>query len=62
MSGLNPFCHSQLPRNLTVNGLWYAYLGVTLSALIGGIGSSSMFQDFLQLQMFVNFGFHCWLQ
>jgi hypothetical protein len=26
LSGLNLFCHSHLSRNLTVNGLWYAYL------------------------------------
>jgi len=23
---MNPFCHSHLSWNLTVNGLWYAYL------------------------------------
>jgi hypothetical protein len=27
---LNP-CHSQLTGNLTVHGLWYAYLGIILS-------------------------------
>ena len=30
-SELNLFCHSHLPRNLTVNGLWYAFLGSIIS-------------------------------
>jgi len=38
LSGLNLFYHSHLPGNLTINGLWYAYLQSILSDTICRMG------------------------
>jgi hypothetical protein len=57
LSGLNPFCHSHLSGNLTVNGLWYAYLIVSLSACICRMGSCFMFRDCPAWPKFVALGY-----
>jgi hypothetical protein len=55
--GLNPFCHSHLSGNLTVNGLWCACLIVNLPACICRMGSCFMFQDCLSWPEFVALGY-----
>jgi len=57
LSGLNPFCHSHLSDNLTVNGLWYAYLIVRLSAYVCRMGSCFIFQDCVAWPKFVALGY-----
>jgi hypothetical protein len=46
-SGWKPFCHSHLSGNLTMNGLWYAYLKSRLSDPICRMGSCFICQEFL---------------
>ena len=45
--GLNPFFHSHFSGDLTMNGLWYAYLSIILSVPFHRMGSCSMALDFL---------------
>ena len=58
LSGLSPFCHSHLAGNLTVNGLWYAYLSIILSDLFYKMGSCSISWDFLVWSILVGLGLH----
>jgi hypothetical protein len=59
---LNPFFHLHRSGNLTMNGLWYACLGVIQShPPTWKMGSNCMFWDSVPWQKFVNLGFHCWL-
>ena len=37
ISGWNPFCHSHLSWNLTVNNLWYSYFRVILTLPVGWV-------------------------
>jgi hypothetical protein len=58
LSGLSPFCHSHLAGNLTVNGLWSAYLSIILSYLFHKMGLCSSSWDFLVWSMLVGLSLH----
>jgi hypothetical protein len=47
LSVLKRFCHLYLSQNLTVNGLWYEYGGIAMSAPICRTGSCCTFWHFL---------------
>lgn len=50
-----------LSGNSTVNGLWYAYLGIMMSVPICRMNSCSMPQHCLEWPTFVDLGLYYWL-
>ena len=57
---VNPACHSHLSENLTVNGLWFAFLGSIMSSLICRVGSYAISRNILVWQKLVDLELNFW--